>query len=975
MTAAEVREAFLEFFEEMHHKRVTSSSLVPGNDPTLLFTNAGMVQFKDVFMGLDQRPYSRATTSQKCMRVSGKHNDLENVGPSPRHHTFFEMLGNFSFGDYFKRDAIRYAYDLLTKVYELPVERLLFTVHTSDDEAYNLWLNEIGVPAAQLFRMGDKTNFWQMADVGPCGPTSEIHWDWGAHMCTCGIGEKPHFELDNGCDRYVELWNLVFMQFRQFEDGHREPLPKPGVDTGAGLERIVSVLQNAKANYDTDLFMPIIRRVQSLTGQTDAEREANATPYRVIADHMRAATFLIADGVRPGATGRDYVCRMVIRRAVRFGTKLNFDEPFLADVTDAVIDTMSGAYPELLEKREAIRRTITNEEVRFRRAMDRALAELDQMLDELSANVKAQFNELLAPMFGGTIPTSSTNNAIGTQMQALNDALAKSGAGSVLGKLVDQIGSGVPLDKILEFFGPDSTVRETLALAGQLPGDQAFRLHAEKGLPLEITRDIARERGYSVDEVGFRAAQKQHEAVSRGTGGGAFGSIDMGEAYQATLKALRQQGLVQDGVKQDQYGPLNREAHVLAILRDGAMVEQAEVGDRVEIVIDLTPFYVEAGGQVSDTGVIEGDGWTVDIEDARQPIGGLIVHSGEVVEGQPTAGSTCVIAVDGKRRLDVTRNHTATHLLHAQLRAVLGSHVQQRGSLVAPDRLRFDFSHDQPITSEELDTITHNINDAILADMPVIATWKDLDSAKAEGAMALFGEKYGDRVRTINIMEDEEARYSYELCGGNHVNNTGVIGLFVITSEGSVAQGIRRIEALTGHGAEAYIRRRMNQLQHAAAQLGTTPDHLGERLAALQNEIKTQQQDAAHLRRRIARFEFEDLLAQTEQINGVAVLVARVNPTTVDTLREMADWFRDKAQSGVVVLGTVLDNGKPQLIAAATADLKKRVHAGDIIKAAAQIVGGGGGGRPDMAQAGGKDPEKLDEALAHAAELIGTALG
>ncbi|NLX11528.1 MAG: alanine--tRNA ligase [Chloroflexi bacterium] len=896
MTSAEVREAFLDFFEEMGHKRVSSSSLVPGNDPTLLFTNAGMVQFKDVFLGLDQRDYARATTSQKCMRVSGKHNDLENVGPSPRHHTFFEMLGNFSFGDYFKRDAIRFAYELMTRVYEIPTDRLLYTVHTSDDEAWNIWTQEIGVPEDRVYRMGDKTNFWQMADVGPCGPTSEIHYDWGAAACSCGIGAEPHFELDNGCDRYLELWNLVFMQYQQFEDGHREPLPAPGVDTGMGLERLVSVLQHADASYGTDLFAPILDRIQALTGDSDAERQAREIPYRVIADHMRAATFLIADGVRPGATGRDYVCRMVIRRAVRFGTKLGFEEPFLAEVAEAVIEKMGEPYPELIERREAIRRTITNEEVRFRRAMDRALAELEDMLAALQPG-------------------------------------------------------------------------------GELPGELAFRLHAEKGLPLEITRDIANENGYTVDEAGFRVAQQHHEAISRGRNGGAFGAIDMGQAYQAALSALREQGaLGAGGVEQDQYGPLVREAKVLAILHNGELVERANTGDTVEIVLDVTPFYIESGGQVSDTGVISGDGFTVDIEDARQPIGGLIVHIGEVVEGQPSVGALCVVRVDGERRLDTMRNHTATHLLHAQLRAVLGTHVQQRGSLVAPDRLRFDFSHDQPITPDELDVIQRNINEAILANMEVCPVWKDLETARAEGAMALFGEKYGDRVRTISILGADEARYSYELCGGNHVDQTGVIGPFVITSEGSVAQGIRRIEALTGHAAEAYIRRSLRRLRDSASRLGTTPEWLGSRIDALQDELKDQQHENARLRRQIARLEFDGLLQSAYQVDGVTVLVARVNPTTTDTLREMTDWFRNATGSGVVVLGMVADGGKPQLITAVSKSLAGRVHAGNIIRQIAQTIGGGGGGRPDLAQAGGKDPARLDDALQQAANLIADAL-
>jgi len=897
MTSAQVREAFLDYFEEMRHKRVASSSLVPGNDPTLLFANAGMVQFKDVFLGMDQRDYSRATTSQKCMRVSGKHNDLENVGPSPRHHTFFEMLGNFSFGDYFKREAIHYAYELLTKVYELPEDRLAFTVFENDDEAYGIWVNEIGVDPRRVARLGPKTNFWQMAETGPCGPTSEIHWDQRPHEGIDGI--IPALKAEN--DRFLELWNIVFMQYNRLQPdpAHTgqwdEPLPRTGVDTGMGLERIVSVIQQGNANYDTDLFMPLIRRVQELTGHSDAERDANIVPYRVIADHTRAATFLIADGVRPGATGRDYICRMVIRRAVRFGTKLGFEEPFLAEIADVVIDQMGEHYTELPERREAIRRTITNEEVRFRRAMDRALGELEEMLSAL----------------------------------------------------------------------PDG---------GELPGALAFRLHAEKGLPLEITRDIAQEQGYTVDEAGFREAQAHHEAVSRGQDGGAFGAIVTAEAYQAALNALREGGRLNGGVKQEQYGPLACDATVLAILRDGELVEQVQAGDTVEIILDVTPFYVESGGQVSDTGALQGDDWTVDVEDVRQPVGGLIVHRGEVVEGQPRTGDRCTAQVDGERRLDITRNHTATHLLHAVLRQVLGSHVQQRGSLVAPDRLRFDFSHDQPITPDELDVIERQINEAILANMPVLAVWKDLESARAEGAMALFGEKYGDRVRTINIMQTDADRFSYELCGGNHVEQTGVIGPFVITSEGSVAQGIRRIEALTGRGAEAYIRRHLRQLDLAAARLGTTAESVIPRVETLLDELRAQQHENARLRRQLARVEFEAQLSHVETVNGANVLVAEVPPTAPETLREMTDWFRDRVASGVIVLGMVADSGKPQLIAAVTKDLTKRVQAGSIIKNIARTIGGGGGGRPDMAQAGGKDPDRLPDALREASALIREAL-
>ncbi|MFP4322069.1 MAG: alanine--tRNA ligase, partial [Anaerolineales bacterium] len=617
MSSVDIRRTFLDFFAQRGHKVVASSSLVPGNDPTLLFTNAGMVQFKDVFLGLDERDYARATTAQKVMRVSGKHNDLENVGPSARHHTFFEMLGNFSFGDYFKSEACQFAYDLLTEGYGIDPERLAYTIHHDDDESYNIWVNEVGVDPRRVHRLGDKDNFWMMADIGPCGYTAELHFD---RTPEAGLEGLPaSFDADDG--RFLELWNLVFMQFEQHAEGSRTELPAPGVDTGMGLERVVSVLQGAENNYDTDLFMPIMRATQALTGDSDAEREANYVPYRVIADHMRAACFLIADGVRPGPNGRDYVLRMVMRRAMRFGAKLGFDEPFLAEVADAVIEVMNDGYPELDGAREAIRKVVTNEERRFSRAMDRGLAQLQNYLDDLPAG-------------------------------------------------------------------------------GQLSGDKAFFLHSTLGLPFEITRDVAQESGYAVDEAAFDAAKADHAAKA---GEGSFAAIDRGEAYQQVLDELRTSGQLDGGVAQDQYGPLRREAQILAILKPSAdglhMAASADAGERVEVVLDITPFYVESGGQVSDTGAIEApDGsFVIDIEDARRPLGGLIVHIGEVLSGRAVPG-TVIAEVDENYRLDVTRNHTATHLLHAALRARLGTHVQQRGSLVAPDRLRFDFSHDAALT-------------------------------------------------------------------------------------------------------------------------------------------------------------------------------------------------------------------------------------------------------------------------------------
>ncbi|MBP6298562.1 MAG: alanine--tRNA ligase, partial [Anaerolineae bacterium] len=671
MTSNEVRNLFLEFFVEHGHKHVPSSSLVPANDPTLLFTNAGMVQFKDVFLGLDKRDYKRATTSQKSMRVSGKHNDLENVGPSPRHHTFFEMLGNFSFGDYFKSDAIKYAYQFLTQACGLPADRLVFTVYKNDDEAFNIWVNEVGVNPNRVARMGPKTNFWQMAETGPCGPTSEIHWDKYPEQ-----GEDSIVgQLQEEDDRFLEIWNLVFMQFNRTaaDPSHTGqfdvPLPAPGVDTGMGLERIVSIIQGKLANYETDLFMPIIEATQQLTGHSDAVRDANIVPYRVIADHIRAAVFLIADGVEPGAKNRQAVCRLVIRRAARFGKKLGFEQPFLGEVAQSVISTMGDYYGELKDKSDKIRSVITKEEVMFRRTLDRGVAELNAMLDELDER------------------------------------------------------------KVL-------------------PGNKAFYLKATLGLPLEVIKDICEERSYSVDLDGFREAEEQHSLVS---GSKVMGKIESAEAYSSVFASLKQSGALSDkGVTYSPYGPTSiAGVKVLALLGEGGSIESAITGEKIEIILDETPFYVEAGGQVSDTGLIRGDGWVIEVEDMRRPIGGLVVHLGEVVEGQPTVGETASAEVDTVRRSDIIRNHTATHLLHAALRNALGTHVEQRGSLVAPDRLRFDFAHGQRIEEDELKRIEAEVNAAVLANYGVVSTVKLLAQARAEGAMALFGEKYGETVRTV----------------------------------------------------------------------------------------------------------------------------------------------------------------------------------------------------------------------------------
>jgi len=893
MTGAEIRQSFLDFFEEMGHNKVPSSSLVPNNDPTLLFTNAGMVQFKDVFLGSEHRSYKRATTSQKSMRVAGKHGDLENVGPSLRHHTFFEMLGNFSFGDYFKRDAIRFAYDLLTKVYELPPERLVFTVYENDDEAFRIWTEDIGISPKRVARMGPKTNFWQMADTGPCGPTTEIHWDKFPDQ-----GEDSIISLlQEEDERFLEIWNLVFMQYNRTQDDPTHtgqfdvPLPAPGVDTGMGLERIVSVIQGVKANYETDLFMPIIRAVQTLAGQTDEERLVNIVSYRVISDHTRAAVFLIADGVNPGAKGRDSVCRLVIRRAVRFGTKLGFNAPFLAPVAQAVIDVMGGTYTELWDKAERIKQIITQEEERFFRTLERGLIELDEMLLALPA--------------GGT-----------------------------------------------------------------LPGDKAFYLKSTLGLPIQVTKDIAEERGYMLDMQGYETAEEQHSVISGG--GQAMGHMESAESYKVLLSQLQKDAqLPAEGVAYDPYSSKPVQSRVIALLQNGQPVQSAIVGDKVEVVLTSTPFYVEAGGQVSDTGTISGPGWVIEIEDMKKAVPGLIVHVGEVVEGTPKTGDSATAVVDTARRHDIIRNHTGTHLLHAALRKHLGTHVEQRGSLVAPDRLRFDFSHTDKIGADDLAKIQAQINESILHNYPVRTEVKSLDQAKSEGAMALFNEKYSDMVRTV-IVDDGETRYSYELCGGTHVGETAEIGAFVITGEGSTSAGVRRVEAVTGRSALAYIQGQMQQLQRIANALETTPEQAVAKLHALQEDAQASKKQIGQLQSKLAKYRFDELVQNLESLNGKQALIAQIDGVPADTLREMADWFRNKVkEKGVVVLGGVIDD-KPSVLVALTDDLVKAgLKAGDLIKPIAAVIGGGGGGRPNLAQAGGKDASLLPQALQKARELLG----
>jgi alanyl-tRNA synthetase len=902
MNSAEIRQAFLDYFAQRGHQVVPSSSLVPGNDPTLLFTNAGMVQFKDVFLGLDKRPYKRATTAQKCMRISGKHNDLENVGPSPRHHTFFEMLGNFSFGDYFKRDAIRFGYELLTQVYNLPPERLAFTVYASDDEAYDIWTKDIGVDPARVARMGAKTNFWQMAETGPCGPTSEIHWD---RMPERGLASIQD-DLLSESDRFLELWNLVFMQFNRTQPDpahtgqYDEPLPAPGVDTGMGFERIVAVLQGVEANYDTDLFTDIMDATQRILGHDNDFRTEHQVAYRVIADHTRAAAFLIADGVNPGTTGREYVTRMLIRRAWRFAHDMGVREPFLFQVAEAVIQKMGDVYPELFQFREAIHYQIASEEQRFIRMLDNSLGVLENMINSLIADEQSEMS-----------------------------------------------------------------------------GRDAFFLYATHGLPFEITRDLLRERNLRVDEEGFREEMQRHREEA-GSVAGAFTDVSV---YQGVLESLQQNGALDNqGVIYNpyDYDHLNLNTRVLAIISGGERVTQARQGQKVEVVLAETPFYVESGGQVSDTGTITGEGWQIRIDDMRKPIGGLIVHIGEVISGVVTEGDRAAAQVDTARRWDIMRNHTATHLLHAALRNVLGEHVRQKGSLVAPDRLRFDFTHNAPISRDELEHITAQVNEMILANQPVEIVFKSLEEARREGAMALFGEKYGDTVRTVTVPQPDlhAHRYSYELCGGTHVRTTAEIGPFLIVSEESSSAGVRRIVALTGHGAQQAIQKRLSILDGVAAKVGSDLDSLEIKVESLLQDLRAAQQTIAQLNQQIAQTQLEDLLAQTQEINGVKVLAAQVNASDAELLSKMADWYRERiATAGVVMLGSEIE-GRALLVAAVTPDLVQQgLHAGKLIGPIAKLVkGGGGGGNPRFATGGGKDPSALPQALAEVGKLVAESL-
>jgi alanyl-tRNA synthetase len=898
-TGDKVRQSYIDFFANRDHKVIASSSLVPGDDPTLLFTNAGMVQFKDVFLGTGSRAYSRAVDSQKCLRVAGKHNDLEDVGRDESHHTFFEMLGNWSFGDYYKEEAIAWAWELLTEVWGLEKDRLWATVFEDerneiprDDEAAEAWRRQPGFDPEHILYFGRDENFWEMADTGPCGPDSEIHYDRGIECCTQQEIEGHVCRVNGDCGRYLELWNLVFIQYNKLTPKELVPLPNKHVDTGMGFERIVSVLQDVDSNYKTDLFMPLLDQIQELARQSDQDREDSITPYRVIADHCRAAAFMVADGVVPGNMGRNYVCRMIIRRASRFGGKIGFSDPFLAEITKTVIQMYGEVYPELIRNRSAILQTITDEEVRFHRTVEVGLSHLEDQIDQMKDNK-------------------------------------------------EQI----------------------------LHGDIAFDLYATYGLPLEITKDILEEENLTVDDEGFSQAMEEHRFAS---GSGKDAEIFAGdvELFRQILDDLiASSALTAEGVIHDAYGSSKHEGVVLAIVKNGERIESASISDEVQVVLPQSHFYFEAGGQVSDMGHIRAVGspsWEIEVSDTRQPIKGIITHVGIVSEGKPKVGDNARAEVDLVRKWDIMRNHTATHLLHAALQKILGDHARQAGSLVAPDRLRFDFTHSNALSESEIGQIEEYVNRAILENHNLTIMYKSTEEAMAEGAMALFGETYGDTVRTITIGDVE--RISYELCGGNHVPSTGVVGTFLIVSEGSVAAGIRRIEAITGRAALDRIYAQRNVIDRLSSYLNTTQDSLEDRITTLANEKEALEREIGRIQQRLALAEFH---SQTiEVISGVAVLTRIFADLDMDGLLELTDVFRAENDSGVAVLASSRGS-RPMIVAVLTQDLIERgLSAVDLVKVVAEKVGGSGGGKANLAQAGGTNVESLPEALAQVSAWV-----
>ena len=873
MTSAEIRQQFLDFFASKGHQIVASSSLVPHEDPTLLFTNAGMNQFKDVFLGFDKRPYSRATTSQKCVRAGGKHNDLETVGDTARHHTFFEMLGNFRFGDYFKRDAIKYAWELLTEVYKLPKDKLTVTVYAEDDEAYDIWTREIGVPVERVIRIGDNKgaryasdNFWMMGDTGPCGPCTEIFYDHGEQHW----GGPPGSPEEDG-DRFIEIWNNVFMQFNRDENGVMHPLPKPSVDTGMGLERIAAVLQGVHANYEIDLFQSLIKAAARETSDADM----NSPSLKVLADHIRACSFLIADGVIPGNEGRGYVLRRIIRRAIRHGYKLGARSAFFYRMVPDLVAEMGAAYPELAQNQARVMATLKQEEDRFFETIEHGMAIVEAELAVLKSAGNRVFN-----------------------------------------------------------------------------GDTAFKLHDTYGFPLDLTQDICREHDITVDAAAFDAAMAHQKEQAR-----AAGKFKMAANLEYEGPATSFHG----------YDALEYKGNVLALYKDNVAVNQLNEGEMGVVVLDDTPFYAESGGQVGDRGVLQSVHGIFAVEDTQKIQATVFGHHGVVKTGTLSVGNNVTAKVDVLARMRTMRNHSATHLLHKALREVLGDHVQQKGSQVDPDKTRFDFVHNQPLTNAEIRRVENIVNGEILANTANECRVLPIAEAQKLGAMMLFGEKYGDTVRVLDIGT------SRELCGGTHVARTGDIGLFSISAEGGVAAGVRRVEAVTGDNALVYMQGMETALGGVAGTLKVLPKDVPARVVAVLDQVRRLERELGALKGRLASAQGDDMASQAIDIKGVKVLAATLEGADINTLRETMDKLKDKLRSAVVVLASVVA-GKVTLIAGVTADLTSKVKAGDLVNMVAGQVGGKGGGRPDMAQAGGTQPENLPAALSSVTDWVGGRL-
>jgi len=876
MTGREIRARFLKYFEERGHVVVPSSGILPKNDPTLMFTNAGMNQFKDCFLGLEDRGYYRAASSQKCVRAGGKHNDLENVGRTARHHTFFEMLGNFSFGDYFKKEAIAFAWEFLTVDLKLDKSRLYVTVYTDDDEAADLWHLQEGVPRERIYRFGEKDNFWSMGDTGPCGPCTEIFWDNGPET-GCG---SPDCAVGCDCDRYMEIWNNVFMQFNRTADGVMTPLPKPSVDTGMGLERITTVMQGVHSNYDTDLLQGIIRHIERHSGKKYGDNERDSVSMRVIADHCRAVTFLICDGALPSNEGRGYVLRRIMRRAARHAKMLGVGEPLLYRMVEAVREMMGDAYPELAEREAYIKKVVLAEEERFTETLDRGLG----ILNEEVASLRAA------------------------------------------GKTV-------------------------------IPGDVLFKLYDTFGFPVDLTADIVESEGFSVDEAGFESCMAKQRELGRENwkGSGAAGIADI-------YKAIHNRGVHSQFIG---YDALTAYSPVLALVRGGVEAETAAAGDQVDVIVEATPFYGESGGQAGDSGTISSGSAHLEVVETSRPFSDLIVHHCHVKEGSVRVGDAVDLTVAGRIRSATARNHTATHLLQTALRAVLGEHVKQAGSLVSLDRLRFDFTHFSAMTADEIRQVEAIVNGHVMDNAPVTTVQMPVSEAIEAGATALFDEKYGDTVRVVRVGD-----VSMELCGGTHVRAAGDIGLFKVVSEAGIAAGVRRIEALTGFGALGFVRQLEDEQRAMASMLKAEGGNPLDRLEKLLGRQRELLREIESLQGRLNAAASGDLLSQAVEVNGVKLLAVQVQVEDIKGLRDLSDTLKDRIGEGVVVLAADI-GGKANLLVAVSKELSAKIKAGDIIKQLAPVVGGSGGGKPELAQAGGSQPEKIGEALVLAAQLLG----